>query len=581
MVFSFGLRIGKYEVQNKLGHGGYGIVYSARDTELGRDVALKFLRPDYVAKPQVVQRFLQEARAVAKIVHPGIVTVYECGHVEGTNTIADGTVFIAMELLTGDTLSSRIDVTKLLPVETVIDLACQMAAGLEAAHRKGIVHRDLKPDNVFLVLDAALDGGERVKILDFGVAKLGDADRGRVTTSTDVGATGVHTHSMMMLGTPRYMSPEQCKSSARVDHRSDIYSLGCILFELLAGKSPYDGDGGELIAKHQLAPIPRLRSIRPEVSAYLDVLVSTMLAKDPDDRPQSMDKVRDALLANTRDAEPPQHPETTMRGSAGEAAPERSPSRSLTWWLAATVSMIPLGLVLGFVLARTARSTPPPVAVEPAAHTSPPADAGEDPAHRELACRRLAAARRWDEVLVCAGELARLMPSNSPVLRELTTMSVIETRNADCFAKHAAAGASTELVDPQRGLARIDDESVYKDEASDEIDKLTSSIAGTPEVHPARPAHPCDADKLSKRAQESITQGLYTGALALIEASMRCRPDPSLYRLAVLAACNSSNEVKAKRYFARLPANHQNAMAQLCLRNGIALGEHRFIDKLE
>ena len=578
MVFSFGLRIGKYEVQNKLGQGGYGIVYSARDTELGRDVALKFLKPEYVARPQVVQRFLQEARAVAKIVHPGIVTVYECGHVDGTKTIADGTVFIAMELLSGDSLASRLQERdgKPLPIEMVVELGAQMASALEAAHRKGIVHRDLKPDNVFLVPDAAVDGGERLKILDFGVAKLSDQDRGRVSTNAE-GATGVHTHSMMMLGTPRYMSPEQCKSSARVDHRSDIYSLGCILFELLAGKSPYDGDAGELIAKHQLAPIPRLRSARPEISAYVDVLISSMLAKEPSDRPGSMERVRDALLASrdTPDVEPlPAEPvDTTMRGSAGEHAGELA-KRARLWWLAGMASMIPIGLVLGYALAHSAKVQPPAPIVaqhEPApvvdAAAVAPADAGEDPARKELACRKLAAERKWDEVLVCSDGLAKLVPSGSPVLRELTTMSVIETRNADCFSKLEAAAASGDLRESQKWLDRIDDESIYKDEGSELVEKLAQATQGPTPTITKRPN--CDADSLSKRAQQAITEGQYHAALALLESSIRCRPDPSLYRLAVLAACNSSNEAKARRYFARLPANHKNTMAQLCLRNGI------------
>jgi serine/threonine protein kinase len=572
MVFSFGLRIGKYEVQNKLGQGGYGIVYSARDTELGRDVALKFLKPEYVARPQVVQRFLQEARAVAKIVHPGIVTVYECGHVENTNTIADGTVYIAMELLSGDSLSSRLQDRdgKPLPLDTVVELGTQMASALEAAHKKGIVHRDLKPDNVFLVPDAAVDGGERLKILDFGVAKLSDQHTGRVSTNTE-GATGVHTHSMMMLGTPRYMSPEQCKSSARVDHRSDIYSLGCILYELLAGKSPYDGDAGELIAKHQLAPIPRVRSARPEISAYVDVLISSMLAKEPSDRPGSMVRVREALLASrdTPDADPlpAEAIDTTMRGSAGETS-DRS-NRTRIWWLAGMASMIPIGLALGYLLAHSAKTPPPPVAQhEPIAIADAAvslADAGEDPARRELACRRLASERKWDEVLGCADELAKLVPPGSPVLRELTTISVIETRNADCFAKLETAAASGDLRESQRWLDRIDDESIYKDEGNELVDKLAQ--ATQPAGPSKRPS--CDADSFSKRAQQAITEGQYHAALALLEASIRCRPDPSLYRLAVLAACNSSNEAKARRYFARLPANHKNTMAQLCLRNGI------------
>jgi tRNA A-37 threonylcarbamoyl transferase component Bud32 len=560
----------KYEVRDKLGHGGYGIVYAARDTELGRDVALKILRPEYVAKPQVVQRFLQEARAVAKIVHPGIVTVYECGHVEGTNTPSDGSVFIAMELLAGVSLASRLDQAdgKPLDIETVIELGTQMAAALEAAHRKGIVHRDLKPDNVFLVPDNSVDGGERVKILDFGVAKLADHEVGRVTTVTDANATGVHTHSMMMLGTPRYMSPEQCKSSARVDHRSDIYSLGCILYEMLVGKSPYEGDAGELIAKHQLAPIPRPRASRPELSAYLDVLISAMLAKDPADRPASMERVREALIASRDNPDAPEAAapiETTMRGAAGEAEP-RAHVRSMRWWLVAIVSMIPIGLALGYMLARSART--PHAAQAFDARVAIAADAGVDPGKQELACRKLAADRRWDDVLLCADELAKLVPAGTPAIRELTTMAVIETRNSDCFAKVETAAAGGDLAEASRWLDRIDDTSVYKEEATELVDKL----AAAQQVVVPRRRPTCDADKLSTRAQQAITEGQYTVALSLLESSIRCRPDSSLFRLAVLAACNSSNEAKAKRYYAKLSAGQRTTMAQVCLRNGISLG---------
>jgi hypothetical protein len=350
-----------------------------------------------------------------------------------------------------------------------------------------------------------------------------------------------------------------------------------MLFELLAGKSPYDGDAGELIAKHQLAPIPRVRASRPEVSAYLDVLISAMLAKDPGDRPASMERVREALIASRDNTDAPDAVapvDTTLRGSAGEVTP--AAARSLRWWIAAVVSMVPIGLVLGYVLAHS-RTPHAAQAGFDASVVVAPADAGEDPAKREQACRKLAADRKWDDVMQCTDQLAKLVPSGTPVMRELTTMAVIETRNADCFAKLETAEAAGDLDEAMRWLDRIDDTSIYKDEAAELVDKL--AVAKHVVVTAKRPT--CDADKLSKRAQQSITEGQYSVALSLLESSIRCRPDPSLYRLAVLAACNGSNEAKAKRYYARLPANQKTTMAQVCLRNGIALGEHRFIDKLE
>ena len=158
MTFTAGLQIGKYELGKKLGQGGFGAVYVAQDTGLDRAVALKFLHPEHTASTQILQRFMQEARSAAKIVHPGIVTIYECGIVSGTGTI-DGTAFIAMELLHGESLTDRLTRSGRLSPQAAMEVCRQLASALEAAHRAGIVHRDLKPDNVFLVVDPAVPSG--------------------------------------------------------------------------------------------------------------------------------------------------------------------------------------------------------------------------------------------------------------------------------------------------------------------------------------------------------------------------------------------------------------------------------------
>ncbi len=284
------MRLGKYELKAQLGEGGFGVVYVARDVELDRDVALKFLLSEHTANRDILQRFLQEARAAARIAHPGIVTVFECGQLSGTHTSADGTAFIAMELMRGETLAARLRKSGRLPVAVAMEIARQVASALDAAHRAGIVHRDLKPDNIFLVPDRAVSMGERAKVLDFGIAKLGDA--GPTTPK-------VQTHALMVFGTPLYMSPEQCRSSASVDARSDIYALGCILFEMVAGTPPFQGEHGELIALHQLQPPPHLRSRAPETPARVDELVDRMLAKDPAARPTTMTLVEEALAPDT------------------------------------------------------------------------------------------------------------------------------------------------------------------------------------------------------------------------------------------------------------------------------------------
>ncbi|MBA2540586.1 MAG: serine/threonine protein kinase, partial [Deltaproteobacteria bacterium] len=224
MPIAPGSRVGKYEVRTLLGQGGFGMVFMGHDTALDRDCALKFLLPEHTSRPEILQRFLKEARSAAKIKHGGIVTVFECGTVEGAGPPLDGMAYIAMELLEGESLSDRVKRGP-MPVEHALEITRQVASALAAAHAVGIIHRDLKPDNIYLVPDPATTFGERVKVLDFGIAKLAD----------DTGGNAAKTSTHMIFGTPKYMSPEQCKSTAKVDERSDIYALGCILFEMVCG----------------------------------------------------------------------------------------------------------------------------------------------------------------------------------------------------------------------------------------------------------------------------------------------------------------------------------------------------------
>jgi serine/threonine protein kinase len=270
-------RIGKYELSTRLARGAFGVVYTARDPSLDRNVAIKVLRLSHRANPEIVQRFLQEARTTARIAHPGIVTIHDFGMVE---TRRGSTAFIAMELLPGESLSRRLARVGRLTPAAACELVRQVASALAAAHHVDVLHRDLKPDNIFLVPDPAMPSGERVKVLDFGLAKLG--------------ATG-HTQAQVVFGTPRYMSPEQSRSATQIDHRSDIYSLGCILFELVTGRTPFDGDPRLLIERHQRATPPRAAALAPELPLVLDELIAVMLAKDPADRPQSMAAVQRVL----------------------------------------------------------------------------------------------------------------------------------------------------------------------------------------------------------------------------------------------------------------------------------------------
>jgi len=233
-----------------------GVVYKAEDTRLGRNVALKFLPEDISQDPQAIERFRREARAASSLNHPSICTIYDIGEFEGRP-------FIAMELLEGQTLKQRIS-KKSLPTSELLDIAVQITEGLEAAHAKGIVHRDIKPGNLFLTDDGL------VKILDFGIAKL----------SGEVGPTRLGS----ALGTPSYMAPEQTRGE-EVDARADVWSLGVVLYEMLAGRRPFVGGSGTAVVYAVLHEEPEsLASLRPEVPRELLRIVSRMLAKDPRQR---------------------------------------------------------------------------------------------------------------------------------------------------------------------------------------------------------------------------------------------------------------------------------------------------------
>ncbi|MBA2543002.1 MAG: serine/threonine protein kinase [Deltaproteobacteria bacterium] len=263
---------GPYLVERELGRGGMGVVYAATNEVFGGRAAIKVLLGEVSRDSTLVERFMNEARAASAIEHPSIVKVYDVG------TTTDDAVYIVMELLQGESLASRLKTRGALPLATAIGLARQCANALEAAHKAGIVHRDLKPDNVFLVPDGEVTGGERVKLLDFGVAKL----LGEGASSVARTVTGA------ILGTPHYMSPEQCEGAREVDARSDLYSLGCMLFQMVSGRLPFQSAGiGGLIGMHLHVAPPLLRSVRPDAPAELEALIGTLLEKDPTARIQT------------------------------------------------------------------------------------------------------------------------------------------------------------------------------------------------------------------------------------------------------------------------------------------------------
>ena len=275
-----GAVIGHYRVTEVLNQGGMGAVYKAEHPLIGKPAVIKLLLPELSSHAEMVHRFFNEAKAASAIRHPGIVEIFDFGY------HADGRAYITMEFLDGVSLAERIVSRGRLPELEAAHLTRSIASALAAAHAKQIVHRDLKPDNIFLVPDADLPNGERTKVLDFGIAKL-NADTPVPLSRTRTGA---------VMGTPLYMSPEQARGAGVIDARSDLYSVGCLLYEMLCGQPPFLADGaGEIIAMQLYAePVPP-RELLPHLSEELENIVLALLAKEPARRPQSARALIDDL----------------------------------------------------------------------------------------------------------------------------------------------------------------------------------------------------------------------------------------------------------------------------------------------
>jgi eukaryotic-like serine/threonine-protein kinase len=271
--------IGNYRITRSIGEGGMGAVYEAEHVLLGRRAAVKVLLREMSHQQDLITRFFNEARAATTVKHPGIVEIYDFGY------HTDGSAYIVMEYLAGESLASRLKRCRVLLEVRATALCRQIAGALVAAHARGIVHRDLKPDNIFIVPDPDVVGGERTKVLDFGIAKLA------------VGDLAMHsiTRTGAVMGTPPYMSPEQCKGAGAIDHRADLYALGCILFEMSCGRPPFVAEGGgEIMAQHIYAAVPAPSSIGP-VTPQLEQVILRALEKEPSCRFQSAEEMIDAL----------------------------------------------------------------------------------------------------------------------------------------------------------------------------------------------------------------------------------------------------------------------------------------------
>ncbi|HEY5089480.1 MAG TPA: serine/threonine-protein kinase [Polyangia bacterium] len=305
--------IGNYRVTSLLGEGGMGVVYLAQHPVIGRKVAIKLLHAILARDQDIVSRFFNEARAIHMIAHENIVEILDFGQT------TDGQPYFIMEYLTGESLSDAVNRGP-MPAADVETIGAQMCRALGAAHAKGIVHRDLKPHNVQLIDKA--DGAIHVKILDFGVAKI--------LASPD-GAQSVKTRTGSLMGTPLYMSPEQCKGAGTLDHRTDIYSLGVMLFEMFAGRPPFMAEGvGELFAKHMLEEPTPLLDFAPTVPPHMAAAIMKSLAKEPRDRFQTMEEFRKALVGEVKLAVAPSRPGGPRPLSAASFGTQTLPPKAST-----------------------------------------------------------------------------------------------------------------------------------------------------------------------------------------------------------------------------------------------------------
>ncbi|MBT4844162.1 MAG: serine/threonine protein kinase, partial [Planctomycetaceae bacterium] len=262
--------LGDYVLLKKIGAGGMGTVFKARHSRMDRVVALKVLPPNMMKHPEAVQRFRQEVKAAAQLFHPNIVTAFDAGEQSGVH-------FLVMEFVDGQALSAIVKEHGPFNLEKGMEYIQQASVGLQYAHDRGMVHRDIKPSNLMLDVD-----GE-VKLLDMGTARIGNQPEEELTKS------GV------IMGTVNYMSPEQAKDPHTVDHRCDIYSLGCTFYYLLTGKSLYQGDMIQTLMAHANKPIPSVSAANPEIPTWVDTILAKMLAKNPAHRYSSLLEFRNEL----------------------------------------------------------------------------------------------------------------------------------------------------------------------------------------------------------------------------------------------------------------------------------------------
>ena len=478
-----------------------GAVYLAEHTLLGRRAAVKVLQPNLSSNQDIVQRFFNEARAATAIADPGIVQIFDFGY------HTDGSAYIVMEFLEGEALDARLKRFGRLAPEDALRILRQVAASLHAAHGRGIVHRDLKPENIFLVPDREVAGGERAKILDFGIAKLSNNADSKVKT-----------HTAAIMGTPMYMSPEQCRGAGHVDHRSDLYSLGCVLYHLVVGRVPFDGEGiGEIIAAHMMSAPPVPSQQAPGIPPGVDQLILRLLAKRPEERFANAGELAEAcgaLLGGSGTLPPSLTPIaatvmapgtappgmitgapslTTLSGSA-TAAPVGgtvAPAPKKRGGLIAVGALAAIGAAVAAVVllggggggggnagAGTGTSAAPTPGT--AAPTPTPTPAIDTAAVAKLVAgaRAAADADKWADATRLAGEALALDPQSADA-RALADTAKREAQSEAAYGQFTAAAERKDPVGAVGAYEQIPATSVYKGRASAAYDELRLAYVAT------------------------------------------------------------------------------------------------------
>ncbi|HTJ42643.1 MAG TPA: serine/threonine-protein kinase [Kofleriaceae bacterium] len=374
-----GRRFGSYVVSRKLGEGGMGAVYELVHPTIGKRQALKVLHAEYAKKSAIVDRFFAEAKSVVTIGHPNIVDITDFA------TLEDGTAYIVMEFLEGQSLAGYVKQRGPMQPEELAAIVLPICDALAAAHSHGIVHRDLKPENVHLI--PRPDNPRYVKVLDFGIAKLAPSDANAGVPMTKTG---------QVMGTPMYMSPEQAMGRTReVDHRTDVYALGIMMYQLLTGEVPFQAESfGDLMLMHLSSPPPPLSLRRPDLAPAWDAIIQRALAKSRDERFASMQEVAGAIRAALAGhsitpmpmpAQPatmvmppgPSLPPTVFAQGTVPAPSTIPPKKSPALWIALGLIAVAAGVAVLIVATSGSKKDTQPIAVTtidaaPAVKATPP-----------------------------------------------------------------------------------------------------------------------------------------------------------------------------------------------------------------